>query len=203
MDGQVLLRLYEAYGRELFLYLYSLCKSRETAEDLMQETFVKALLSLPDGHANVRAWLYMVARNLYYDMCRKRKREVPWEGAEPGDAPGGGSSGKEPHTRGNLSAGGRRSGHASRACGALDAMPGSDDVLDGLIQKEEEQMLYMTLSKLSPVKRVILELQYFSGLPLRQVAAIVGVRQENVRVLSHRAKQEVKKIMKEAGYEVS
>ena len=72
MDGQVLLRLYEAYGRELFLYLYSLCKSRETAEDLMQETFVKALLSLPDGHANVRAWLYMVARNLYYDMCRRR-----------------------------------------------------------------------------------------------------------------------------------
>ena len=72
MDGQVLLRLYEAYGRELFLYLYSLCKSRETAEDLMQETFVKALLSLPDGHANVRAWLYMVARNLYYDMEKSR-----------------------------------------------------------------------------------------------------------------------------------
>jgi RNA polymerase sigma-70 factor (ECF subfamily) len=135
----------------------------------MQETFVKALLSLPDGHANVRAWLYMVARNLYYDMCRKRKREVPWEGAD----------------------------------GALSVTSGADDVIDGLIRKEEEQMLYMALSRLSPIKREILELQYFGGLPLRQVAAIVGVRQENVRVLSHRAKREVKKIMKEAGYEVS
>ena len=55
MDGQVPQRLYEAYGRDLFLYLYSLCKSRETAEDLMQETFVRALLSLSDEHVNVRA----------------------------------------------------------------------------------------------------------------------------------------------------
>lgn len=166
----------------------------------MQETFVKALLSLPDGHANVRAWLYMVARNLYYDMCRKRKREVLWEEAAPG---GGLSSGSGFRVSGSFSAGGKRNGHALEADGALSATSGEDDVLDGLIQKEEEQMLYMALSRLSPIKREILELQYFGGLPLRQVAAIVGVRQENVRVLSHRAKQEVKKIMKEAGYEVS
>jgi len=45
----------------------------ELAEDLTQETFLKALLSLSDSHPNMRAWLFMVARNLYFNY---RKHEI-------------------------------------------------------------------------------------------------------------------------------
>ena len=41
----------------------------------MQETFVKAFLSLPDVNKNVRAWLYMVARNLFFNHYRREKVE--------------------------------------------------------------------------------------------------------------------------------
>ena len=75
MDRDILRQFYRRYSREIYLYLYSLCKSRETAEDLMQEVFLKALLSLPDQNENLRAWLYKVARNACFnesEMSRKK-----------------------------------------------------------------------------------------------------------------------------------
>lgn len=73
MDNEVLRQIYRRYQKELYLYLYALCKNYELAEDLLQETFLKALLSLPGGHANMRAWLYMVARNLFFNYSKKEK----------------------------------------------------------------------------------------------------------------------------------
>ena len=79
MDNEILLRLYRLYQKELYLYLYSLCGDRHLAEDLLHETFLKALLALPDGHTNMRAWLYMVARNLFYNQQKKKAREILME----------------------------------------------------------------------------------------------------------------------------
>ena len=62
MEQEILNQLYRQYSREIYLYLYSFCKNKELAEDLMQETFLKALLSLKDQHTNMRAWLYMVEK---------------------------------------------------------------------------------------------------------------------------------------------
>ena len=76
VDNQILLKLYSLYQKELYLYLYSLCGDRYLAEDLLHETFLKALLALPDGHSNMRAWLYMVARNLFYNQQKKKLREI-------------------------------------------------------------------------------------------------------------------------------
>lgn len=76
MEEKLLRQLYQKYQRELYLYLYSLCKNRELAEDIMQETFLKAILSLKSNHTNMRAWLYMVARNLYFNYMKKEKLKV-------------------------------------------------------------------------------------------------------------------------------
>jgi len=76
MENQLLYELYEAYAGELSLYLYSICRDREMSQDLLQEVFLKAMLSLPSDHTNFRAWLYTVARNLCYNAMRDRKREV-------------------------------------------------------------------------------------------------------------------------------
>ncbi len=48
-----------------------MCRNKEKAEDITQETFIKAMFSLQDNHTNARAWLYMVARNLLMDTYRK------------------------------------------------------------------------------------------------------------------------------------
>lgn len=73
MDHHLLEQLYDAYYHELYIYVYSLCKSHSAAEDILQETFLKAILSLPETHGNMRAWLYRVARNLTFNFIKKDK----------------------------------------------------------------------------------------------------------------------------------
>lgn len=72
MDRRLLEQLYQKYYRELYLYIYGFCKNTAQAEDLLQETFLKAILSLPDKHSNMRAWLYRVARNLTFNALKKK-----------------------------------------------------------------------------------------------------------------------------------
>ena len=57
----------------------SLCGSADRADDLVQETLVKAwanLGSFAEG-SNLRAWLFTILRNAYFSQYRKRRREVP------------------------------------------------------------------------------------------------------------------------------
>ena len=79
MEKDILKQLYQKYRKEIYLYIYSLCKNKSLAEDLLQETFLKALLSLKDDHTNMRAWLYLVARNFFFNYYHKKKEKVPLE----------------------------------------------------------------------------------------------------------------------------
>ena len=63
---------YIKYYQVLFLYAFSLTKNKEDSEDLVENTFVKAFLSFEKG--NLKAWLYIVLRNEFYNMYRKQKR---------------------------------------------------------------------------------------------------------------------------------
>ena len=71
--------LYAAYRTELLRYCCKICGNVCDAEDLLQETFMKALSNLDLleelGKNERRAWLYKVARNLFYDACRRRTVE--------------------------------------------------------------------------------------------------------------------------------
>lgn len=76
--------IYRLYFRDVYLFLQGLTRSETLAEELTQETFFKALDGLKnfDGKQDVRAWLFTVARNCYYDHCRKAKHAAPLEDAE-------------------------------------------------------------------------------------------------------------------------
>ncbi len=69
-------RLYQDYQRPILAYLLRLVGQRETAEDLCQETFVKALRGWAhrDSQANAAAWLYRIATNTAYDHLRRCRR---------------------------------------------------------------------------------------------------------------------------------
>jgi RNA polymerase sigma-70 factor (ECF subfamily) len=59
-------------------FAYSLARSADRADDLVQETMVKAWdkrQSFAPG-TNLRAWLFTILRNTYYSDLRKRRREV-------------------------------------------------------------------------------------------------------------------------------
>ena len=59
-------------------FAVSLCGDIERADDLVQETLLKAwnhLDSFQEG-TNLRAWLFTILRNTYFSECRRRRREV-------------------------------------------------------------------------------------------------------------------------------
>ena len=68
--------IYRKYSAELFGYLISLTHSRADAEDLLSETFVRALTALSSfrGESSIRTWLYAIARNVWLERLRKSRR---------------------------------------------------------------------------------------------------------------------------------
>lgn len=67
--------IYEQYQKPLFLYALSLTGNVSDAEDLLQETFVKAFLSYQNT-GSLKYWLITVLKHEYLNWCRKRKREL-------------------------------------------------------------------------------------------------------------------------------
>lgn len=167
MDKKLLQQFYETFRQELYLYLCSLCHDSQLAEDLLQETFLKAILSLQDSHTNVRAWMYLVARNLYFNHIKKERYRFSVERRENYEA-------------------------------AFE-----QDVLEKIILNEQKWILYQALNHLEITRREVLLLQYFAGFSQKEIAAMLHLTPENVRVLAYRGKRELKKYMEGNGYELS
>jgi RNA polymerase sigma-70 factor (ECF subfamily) len=68
-------RLIERYHYRLFRYLLCLTGSRETAEDLFQETWIRVLERgrQYDPKSKFEAWLFAIARHLVIDLQRHRQ----------------------------------------------------------------------------------------------------------------------------------
>lgn len=67
--------IYQTYQRPLFLYALSLTKNKQDAEDLLQETFIKAFLSY-QSTGSIKAWLVTVLKHEFLNLCRRRAKEV-------------------------------------------------------------------------------------------------------------------------------
>jgi RNA polymerase sigma-70 factor, ECF subfamily len=65
-------QLYRLYLAPVRRYLYQLCGSADQAEELAQETFVRAYTGLLAfrGECSVATWLFRIARNLYLNSLR-------------------------------------------------------------------------------------------------------------------------------------
>lgn len=59
-------------------FAISLCGNAAMADDLVQDTIVKAWTNIDKFQAgtNMRAWLFTILRNTFFSVKRKRKREV-------------------------------------------------------------------------------------------------------------------------------
>ncbi|WP_181350309.1 sigma-70 family RNA polymerase sigma factor [Thalassobacillus sp. CUG 92003] len=67
--------VYAHHAKSLYFYLLKMTGSPQIAEDLVQETFVRATVSLSFyKQEQVKAWLFKVARHAYLDLWRKRQK---------------------------------------------------------------------------------------------------------------------------------
>jgi RNA polymerase sigma factor (sigma-70 family) len=69
--------IYHKYADDVFRYLMILCRSRDVAEELTQETFYQAVRSIErfNGECKMSVWLCQIAKHSYYKYVDKKKKQ--------------------------------------------------------------------------------------------------------------------------------
>lgn len=76
--------LYRQHAPAILSFAWHLCGDRSTAEDIVSETFVRLMTRPVRVEARTaRAYLLTIARNLYLNRVRRRRREVPLDADAP------------------------------------------------------------------------------------------------------------------------
>ncbi|MCI0554111.1 MAG: RNA polymerase subunit sigma-70 [Anaerolineae bacterium] len=92
-NNEAFTALVEPHRKPLLVHCYRMSGSLDDAEDLVQETFLRAWSKLKsyDGHGSFRNWLYVIATRLWLDEFRKRRKRIflPIDGdpADPDSPP--------------------------------------------------------------------------------------------------------------------
>ncbi|MCD5325405.1 MULTISPECIES: RNA polymerase sigma factor [Pontibacillus] len=69
---------YEQYVKDVYRYILSMCGDPYLAEDVTQDTFIKAFQSLgANPPMRVKPWLFTIAYRVFVDNHRKTKRIHP------------------------------------------------------------------------------------------------------------------------------
>lgn len=145
-DPDLLDRLIEQYQHRLLRYLIYLTGSRETAEDLFQETWLRVLErgGQYNGKYAFSTWLFTVARNLTIDLQRRKKPESL-------DAPRGEDEAPIDFPD---------SGHPS--------------ALDVVAQRELSERVMAGLACIPADYRETIVLRFHEGLSLEEIATVTG-----------------------------
>lgn len=157
----------DAYGPRLYGYLYRLSGSREDAEDLLQEVFLRVVRTIGDYSHDGRfeAWLFRIATNLVRDRARRAQRGPRIARVDPAEAELGDGGG-------NWSGSGRGD------------EPGPDAPL---ILAEDVDALQRALAKLSEPEREVVMLRHFADLTFAEIAEAMGTPLGTTLARGHRA----------------
>ncbi len=79
-DRESLARLWDSITPKLFGYLINILRDRPLAEDMLQNTWIKAIEALPRFQSqsiSISAWIFAIAQNECKQHWRKIKNEIP------------------------------------------------------------------------------------------------------------------------------
>lgn len=73
-------QLYEKHSQDIYKYLLHLTHDPTQSEDLLQETFVKAISSIGrfKGNSSIKTWLFGIARNLWLQGLRGERHTLEY-----------------------------------------------------------------------------------------------------------------------------
>lgn len=73
--------LFHLYYHDVYSYLYSICRNAPLAEDLASDTFLQAVRTLAAfrGDADIKTWLFTIARRQWFAHLHRKKRRAPTE----------------------------------------------------------------------------------------------------------------------------
>lgn len=70
-------KIYDKYYMDVYRFVIALSKDPHVAEDVTQETFIKAMKGIEKfkGDCDIRVWLCQIAKNTFYTYAKKHQRE--------------------------------------------------------------------------------------------------------------------------------
>lgn len=182
-DESAFLSLVEAYHAGFVRLARLWCEDAALAEDTVQETWMTALQQLDRfaGRSSFKTWLCGILHNHARSRMRKERRTVPVSSLpsaeeEPAVDPARFSP-----------AGHRWDGHW-----ASPPKPWRHSPEQHLYSQELRVLLEAAINELPPAQREILVLCDVEGLTGEEACAILGVSENNQRVLLHRARSKMR-----------
>jgi RNA polymerase sigma-70 factor (ECF subfamily) len=168
-------QLFTKYHRPLLDYLYGMSHDRTLAEDLVQETFLRAFAAeskLPNV-TYPQAWLYRIATNVALDTSRRQRHfsVLPLQRVEP-------------------EAGSSDAGSWSDSLSLPPTMH-QEDIAASIAERD---CVWQALAELPPRWRAILLLQTTAGFGPREIATLLHLEEGNVRKILFRAKERFRSI---------
>ena len=162
--------LVERHSRQLFRLAYRMTAHQQDAEDVVQETFLRAYRQLGkfDCRASFSTWIYRIAANCSLDLMRARKRRS--EQAAPGDK----DSSRDP----------------------LQSLPDRAPAPDRLaLSREVERAVAGALDGLSDMERTAFVLRHYEGRSIDEISQTLGVAPNAAKHSIFRAVQKLRRAL--------
>lgn len=153
-------QLYDLYFDKVYRFVFFRVNHKETAEDLVAETFSKVWIKLSEisDPLAFNGWLYQIARNLVIDYYRSKKLTVDLLSLE-------------------------------------NVLQYEDNVLDKANLDFWQKDFLEALKKLSSDQQLVIKLKFLDELENHEIAKILKKSEGAIRVIQHRAINELKKLI--------
>jgi RNA polymerase sigma-70 factor (ECF subfamily) len=163
--------LVRRYERPVFALLYRMVRDRELAEDLAQETFVKALNAIDSYRPEFKfsSWIFKIANNAAIDHLRRRELDtLSLDGSPHAETP-----------------------EAMQAT-ALQIGARQESPLDAVEARELGGAIEAAIGGLRPEYRSCILLRHVEGRAYEEIAEILDLPLGTVKTYIHRARNELR-----------
>ena len=159
-------QIFHDYGKKIYTLAYQYTRSREDAEDIMQETFIRAFTNIKklnyENRASFAAWLNRICTNCTLSHLRKNKN---WRPSRTKSL-----SGLNPEPR------------------VHSTSP------EGYTEKQNRlEFIKEAIGKLSPRQRIMLDMRFFQGMKMHEIAEQLCCSESNVKTQIHRSMGRLRK----------
>jgi RNA polymerase sigma-70 factor (ECF subfamily) len=163
--------LVRRYERPVFSLIFRMVRDRELAEDLTQETFIKALNALASYRPEFKfsSWIFKIANNASIDQLRRREIDT-------------------------LSLDGSPTAETPDAVEATALQVGSkgESPLEEMEAREIGTAIEAAVGKLRPEYRACILLRHVEGLAYEEISAQLNLPLGTVKTYIHRARNELR-----------
>jgi RNA polymerase sigma-70 factor (ECF subfamily) len=166
--------LIRRYERPIFSLLFRMVRDRELAEDLAQETFIKALNAIESYRPEFKfsSWIFKIANNSAIDHLRRRELDtLSLEGSPHAETP-----------------------EAIEAT-ALQIGDRQESPLDEVAARELGGQIEAAIAQLRPEYRSCILLRHVEGRAYEEIAQMLNLPLGTVKTYIHRARNELRQLL--------